>query len=62
MRRGRKLKRLKRKDYVWKLRLKELDLSEKLRNKLKKRKRRDLGLKKKKELEKNRKLKPKVKE
>jgi len=37
-------------------------LSEKLRNRLKKRKRRDLGLKKKKELEKNRKLRPKVKE
>ena len=37
-------------------------MSEKLRNKLKKRKRRDSGLKKKKELEKNRKLKPKVKE
>lgn len=48
-RRGRRLKKLKKRDYVKKLRPKELGLSKKPQNKLKKRKRKDLGLQKKKE-------------
>ena len=42
--RGARQKRPKKKDYVWKQRLRELDLSKKPLNKSKKRKRRDLGL------------------